>query len=182
MGGTDDPSNLIELTIDEHAEAHRLLYEQYGKWEDYYAWQGLSGQIGKEDLIIEIIKKVNTGRKHSEETNRKKSLALIGKSYVDLHGEEKAKIIKDKLRTPKSKEHRKKLSISKTGVKQSHVTVSLRAEKNSKNYKITDPSGTVYFTHGLPNFCKLHNLDKSAMGKVSRKLFKHHRNWLCEKV
>ena len=43
-GGTDDPSNLIELTVEEHAEAHRLLYEQYGRWEDYYAWQGLSGR------------------------------------------------------------------------------------------------------------------------------------------
>ena len=27
MGGTDDPSNLIELTIEEHAEAHRKLFE-----------------------------------------------------------------------------------------------------------------------------------------------------------
>jgi hypothetical protein len=26
MGGTDDPSNLIELTFEEHVEAHRQLY------------------------------------------------------------------------------------------------------------------------------------------------------------
>ena len=25
LGGTDDPSNLIKLTIEEHAEAHRIL-------------------------------------------------------------------------------------------------------------------------------------------------------------
>ena len=30
MGGTNDPSNLIELTVEEHAEAHKLLWEQYG--------------------------------------------------------------------------------------------------------------------------------------------------------
>ena len=42
MGGSDDPSNLIELTPGEHAEAHRLLYEQHGHWQDYVAWQGLA--------------------------------------------------------------------------------------------------------------------------------------------
>ena len=26
-GGTDDLSNLVELTIEQHAEAHRKLYE-----------------------------------------------------------------------------------------------------------------------------------------------------------
>jgi hypothetical protein len=34
LGGTDDPSNLIELTVEAHAEAHRLLYEQHGNWQD----------------------------------------------------------------------------------------------------------------------------------------------------
>lgn len=43
-GGTDDPSNLIKLTIEEHAEAHRVLYEQYGRWQDLYAWKTLDGQ------------------------------------------------------------------------------------------------------------------------------------------
>lgn len=41
-GGTDDPSNLVDLTPAEHAEAHRLLYEQYRRWQDYVAWQGLA--------------------------------------------------------------------------------------------------------------------------------------------
>ena len=51
MGGTDEPSNLIELTVEEHAEAHRVLYETYGKKEDYIAWKGLSKQIGKEEIF-----------------------------------------------------------------------------------------------------------------------------------
>jgi hypothetical protein len=45
MGGTDDPDNLIKLTIEEHAEAHRKLYDEYGKWEDFLAWKVLLGQI-----------------------------------------------------------------------------------------------------------------------------------------
>jgi len=51
MGGTDDPSNLIKLTIEEHAEAHRILYEKYGLWQDKLAWQGLSKMIDKQELI-----------------------------------------------------------------------------------------------------------------------------------
>jgi HNH endonuclease len=31
MGGTDDPSNLIELSLAEHADAHLKLYEDHGK-------------------------------------------------------------------------------------------------------------------------------------------------------
>lgn len=49
MGGTDDSSNLIRLTIEEHAEAHRILYEQYGHEYDRVAWLGLSGRIPKKE-------------------------------------------------------------------------------------------------------------------------------------
>lgn len=55
MGGTDDPENLVELTIEEHAEAHKILYEEYGKWQDRLAWRALSGQIGKEEIIKELL-------------------------------------------------------------------------------------------------------------------------------
>jgi len=73
MGGTDDPSNLVELTIEEHAEAHRKLFEKYGHWEDELAWKGLSGSIGKEKIILTKIVKANLGKKDSKETRKKKS-------------------------------------------------------------------------------------------------------------
>lgn len=44
MGGTDDPTNLIELTIEEHSQAHLKLYQQYGKTEDLCAYYMLSGK------------------------------------------------------------------------------------------------------------------------------------------
>lgn len=49
MGGTDDPSNLVRLTIEEHAEAHRKLYEEHGNKFDYIAYMALSKQIGYEE-------------------------------------------------------------------------------------------------------------------------------------
>jgi len=52
-GGSDDAENLVELSVEEHAEAHRLLYKKYGKRGDYLAWKGLEKQIGKEEIFIE---------------------------------------------------------------------------------------------------------------------------------
>jgi hypothetical protein len=67
LGGTDDLSNLIELTVEEHAEAHRLLYEQHGNWQDRVAWLALSGQIGKDEAIQEARGAANRGRKRTPE-------------------------------------------------------------------------------------------------------------------
>ena len=50
-GGTNDSSNLVELSVDDHAEAHRKLYEEYGRWQDYVAWQGLAKLSPKEELV-----------------------------------------------------------------------------------------------------------------------------------
>lgn len=44
VGGSDSEDNLTKLTIEEHAEAHRVLYETFHKLEDYVAWKGLSGE------------------------------------------------------------------------------------------------------------------------------------------
>lgn len=78
MGGTDDPENIIELTIEEHAEAHRILYETYGHWQDYVAWQGLAklsskeehihmllSESGKKGAAIRIASGGNTGMKYN---------------------------------------------------------------------------------------------------------------------
>ena len=51
MGGTDDPSNLVKLTVEEHAEAHKKLWEEHGHWQDYVAWSGLSKRISSEETI-----------------------------------------------------------------------------------------------------------------------------------
>ena len=54
IGGTDEPSNLVKLTIEEHAEAHRLLWEEHHRIQDYWAWKGLSGSATKKEIIFGI--------------------------------------------------------------------------------------------------------------------------------
>jgi hypothetical protein len=51
LGGSDDSSNIIELTVEQHAEAHRVLFEQYRRWEDEIAWKGLAGLISRGEAV-----------------------------------------------------------------------------------------------------------------------------------
>jgi hypothetical protein len=53
-GGTDDPSNLVELTVADHAEEHRKLYEQYGRVQDKVAWLGLAKLAPYAELMYEL--------------------------------------------------------------------------------------------------------------------------------
>lgn len=79
MGGSDDCSNLILLTVEEHAEAHRILYEEYGHWQDYYAWKGLEGIVPKKELISEMNRaKVKESHKNGKYDYEKMRLSRIG--------------------------------------------------------------------------------------------------------
>jgi len=75
MGGTDDPENLIEVTVEQHAELHKQLWEELGHWEDELAWKALSGQITAQEATLEAIRKVQLGRKKSEAEIQKMKLA-----------------------------------------------------------------------------------------------------------
>lgn len=57
MGGTDEKSNLVELSVEGHAEAHRKLYEEHGNWQDYLAWQGLLKLLTTEECGLVAVKK-----------------------------------------------------------------------------------------------------------------------------
>jgi hypothetical protein len=102
MGGSNDPSNLITLTITEHAEAHKKLWEQHGLWQDWCAWQSLSGQITNQEAIryaqrmgqlgrprtekqlaavklnLEKARQANIGAKRSEESRLRMSVSHLG--------------------------------------------------------------------------------------------------------
>jgi len=66
MGGSDDPSNLTELTRKEHAEAHMKLYEQYGKKEDLGAYYLLTGQTDEAAKICSSLGGLVQGKINAE--------------------------------------------------------------------------------------------------------------------
>ena len=55
-GGSNDQSNLVQLSVEEHADAHKKLWEQHGRWQDKIAWQTLSGQISIQEAREEMMK------------------------------------------------------------------------------------------------------------------------------
>jgi hypothetical protein len=85
-GGTNDPSNLMRVTIPEHAEAHRVLWETTGSIKDKMAWLMLSGKTEEgEAALLEILRSPevrakHTGSKHSSETRAEMSRSRIGHS------------------------------------------------------------------------------------------------------
>lgn len=88
MGGSDDPSNLIELTVEEHAEAHRKLWEEHGNEYDKIAWMSLTGQIDNAEARILAVIEWNKNRIISDETKEKISESLK-KYYSDPKNREK---------------------------------------------------------------------------------------------
>ena len=110
VGGTDHPDNLVQLTVPEHAEAHRKLYEKYGRWQDKLAYRSLSGLIGKEEIIRQKNIQQRLGKKASEETKRKMSEIRLGKPLWP-NG-----------RPPFSTETRAKMSEAKKGIPQPKTT------------------------------------------------------------
>jgi hypothetical protein len=114
MGGTDDSTNLVRLTVEEHAQAHLELYEKYGDERDLVAHRMLLGQITKAEAI-KIIQKLPKseawkakarlrtgekngmyGKKQSEKQKKAVSIAnSVSKPHVsqnmkNLHAENKA--------------------------------------------------------------------------------------------
>lgn len=74
-GGTDEPDNLIMLTVEEHALAHKRLWEEHGRMQDYIAWQSLSGQITHEEARRIAVSEALKGKPKSKEQRQKMSVA-----------------------------------------------------------------------------------------------------------
>ena len=155
IGGSDDPSNIVLLTVEEHAEAHRILFEQYGRKEDELAWKGLAGIIGKEELLHDLF--VMAGKKSRPPLNHK---ANLGRKWSEEYKQNMSKIFKGIKITWKDK----------------------ISEGNSKTWKITKPDGTILLIKNLENYCKENNLASSKMSLVASGIRKHHKGHLCQKL
>ena len=172
IGGSDDPSNLIELTIEEHAEAHRILYLQYGRIEDRLAWLGLSGQIGKDEILLELARS-RKGEKRSVDFCENQSRNRKGHTVA----KETRKKIGDANRGRiHSEETRNKVRLSRLGKKQTEHQKETLRNLRKKTYNLTDPSGNKFTITNLSKFCRENSLDQGNMHKGRIK------GWTCEKV
>lgn len=147
-GGTDDPSNLVELTVEDHAIAHKVLYGLYGRWQDKIAWKALSGTIDKENIRREATIAFNKSREYSVETRAKMSASQKGKK---LSKETRAKMSASKKGRKFSEETKKKISISNTGKKHSAETKSkIGAGTLGKKWYNNGIKSTLCYEHEKP--------------------------------
>ena len=113
MGGTDDESNLVELTIEEHARAHWELWCMHGRWEDEVAYRSLEGQMNGYDIQQEVRRNAQYERWTSEaraeqrERYSGKSNPMYGKKQSEKQKE--AVRIANSVEKPHISENMKKL-------------------------------------------------------------------------
>ena len=160
IGGTNDLENLVELSIEEHAEAHRILFEKHGRWQDKLAWKGLSGQIGKEEIIEEILRRPQVWTKERKEAHLKRMIGnKINKGRV-LTEEHKAKIVG-------------------TGRTQSASQKEKVAKALAKEWLIITPAGEKISITNLHKYCREHDIDQGNMVAVSKGRLKQHKGYKC---
>lgn len=101
MGGTDDPSNLIELTIEEHAQAHLDLYEKHGDPRDLLASQCLKGQVTRQEAnaIIRSLPKTEQHKKKIGDAVRGEKNGMFGKKGSQKQKDAVSKAMKGKKKT-----------------------------------------------------------------------------------
>ena len=160
MGGTDAPSNLIELTPKQHASAHKKLYEKYGKEEDYLAWKGLSGHIGKEEIIKGLLSM--NGKRNQKKTQTKEAIQ---------------KMAKTKKGSKLTEEHKKNISEGLKGHVVSDKQKKKVSESVSKEYIITNPQGRTFTIKNLLDFARKNNLDQGNLVKVAQHKLKTHKGF-----
>ena len=164
MGGTDDPSNIELISIPEHAERHRVLFETHGQWQDEVAWKALSGQIGSKEAFRLAIKNRKMPPK-SEEWKHKMSERMKGAANPrfgkpsTMLGKTMPQSAKDTLRT-------------------------LKLGKVFKSYQweITHPNSTKEIITNLKAYCRNNKLCQSSMMYVAQGTQDNHKGYRCKKL
>jgi hypothetical protein len=79
VGGSDNADNIVELSIEEHAEEHRKLFEEFGRWQDECAYKLLSKLITIEEARQEAARrgKEEMMKNHLESKQRDKPVSKV---------------------------------------------------------------------------------------------------------
>jgi hypothetical protein len=140
MGGSDDPSNLVELTIEEHAQAHLDLYNEHGWHQDLVAYRMLLGQVTKAEAIKELQKKPKSvaWKKKMSEQNTGEGNPFYGKKQSDKQ-KEAARVANSVSKPNLSKLYKKRFAEG------NHSVPIMRGKNNPRARKI-HADGKVYET------------------------------------
>ena len=154
-GGTDEPSNLVEVSVEEHAELHLALYLEHGRWQDFYAYQLLAKEVGREKAFYEM--RVIAGSKPmTEEGKRKLSETLKGKVI--------------------SEEQKKCISNTLKGTKQTEEHIHNANKRKFGSYCLTFSNGCVINIHKLAEWCAANGYSRKCVSNVANGVNKTHKD------
>jgi len=105
-GGSDDPSNLVVLSVTQHAMWHFAEWQRKGNKEDKIAWQALAKMIGKEEAIRQA-----AGIGGSRSKGKKRDPEVVKRIANSRRGVKRGKT------GPRSEEVKNKISSTKRGKK-----------------------------------------------------------------
>ena len=143
MGGTDDPSNLITLTLLGHAFAHWCLWMKFGKLQDKWSWLRLSGKTEEAEACrIELARQpksvAHRAKMSASAMGNTRGLGVKRMGYTEEHKQKISVSQKKRLSSPEARERmrqsfanrgeewKRKISEAKTG-----VTMSAEARQHN---------------------------------------------------
>lgn len=128
-GGADTRENLIEVSVTRHAMFHYCNWRLWGDDRDRIAWKGLSGEIGKEEIVSELRslggKKANRDHIYTEE-----HISMLRKLAKENH----SKAV-ESARSEKSK------------IKRKNTLSKIKHQQGTKNSQY----GSMWITNGTNN-------------------------------
>jgi len=202
-GGSNDPSNLVEVSLTQHAMFHYCEWKLHGKRADYIAWKRLVGNLSDEELVHQklIIAGEKGGRKVKElglgifslskeqrSENSKKSGKIGGRKGGKSRSEKKLNASRKNIlkATQISMQTDTPERARERGIKGNKA----QREKFSKEGRtvaeqkwiVTTPEGEILEISNLKKYCREHNLLPNKMCEVGKGKWKQHRGYSCKKV
>jgi hypothetical protein len=211
-GGSNEPSNIIEVSLTQHAMFHYCEWRLYGKRADYVAWKRLVGNLKDEELVHQklIMGGENGGRKTKElglgifamtkeqRSEHSKVVGKIGGKKCRDFGLGIFSLLKEKRLEHSRKNILKAVEKAREAGVFDYEMSKERGVKGNKSQRekfekqgrtiaeqkwiVTTPEGETLEISNLKKFCRENNLLPNKMCEVGKGKWKQHRGYTCKRL
>jgi hypothetical protein len=151
-GGSDDSSNIVELTPKQHAMWHFAEWQRKGNWEDFCAFKMILGDVNSPGWRNAMA--TWAGKKGAEALLKKYPPGSDYWIQVGVKG---------------NKAQRERLA-------EEGRTIA------EKKWLVISPDGDTFEISNMALFCRERGLCKAHMGGVAAGSRKHHKGWKAVKL
>ena len=133
MGGGNEPTNLIEVSVEQHAELHLALYLEHGYTADWVASQCLSGQMTIDDAKVEAMR-IGAINSQKNRTHEDRSAAAKKGNTAEVRARKSATMTGRK-RRPRTEEEKQRIreTLAKTIAAKRAAGLNVGRPKGSLN-------------------------------------------------